>query len=202
MKLISYSIDLLNPSLIQKKIQKFTDYAYSQSHQSHSILTKYFTRPMILYVKKNKGKNLVGVEIGSYACCNAKNILQNLCMKKLYIVDPYLEVDMVYSAPVFDEAKKRLKKWKNKVTFVKKFSQAAVVDIPNNLDFVYIDGNHLYKFVKNDINMYYPKIRKGGIIGGHNFESNFLGVMRAVMEFVEENNLTLYVLYNDWWIVK
>ena len=46
-------------------------------------------------------------------------------------------------------------------------SEDAVDDIPEKLDFVYIDGNHAYEYVKKDIGLYYPKLKKGGVIGGH-----------------------------------
>jgi hypothetical protein len=51
------------------------------------------------------------------------------------------------------------------------------------LDFVYIDGDHKYEEVKRDIECWFPKVKKGGCIGGHDYgKKNYLGVRRAVKE--------------------
>ena len=50
-----------------------------------------------------------------------------------------------------------------------------------SLDFVFIDGNHIYEAVKADINAWFPKIKKGGVLAGHDYQ--FPGVRRAVDEF-------------------
>lgn len=166
-----------------------------------------FPRPMIEFMKKNFGRNvLVGVEIGVLHGANAESILKVLPIQKLYLIDPYIRYfdgkkwcDPRESLP---KAKKKLSKFKEKVVFIIKKSSEAVDDIPNNLDFVYIDGNHAYEFVKKDIEMYYPKVRRGGVIGGHDFSPSFLGVSKAVMDFATKNNLKLHGRKFDWWIVK
>lgn len=100
------------------------------------------------------------------------------------------------------KAHTRLKRFNDKITWIKAYSDIAASKIPRDLDFVYIDGNHDYEFVKQDIALYYPKVRNGGVIGGHNFEGGFIGVVKAVMEFCEKNNLTFYGNKSDWWILK
>ena len=40
----------------------------------------------------------------------------------------------------------------------------------DSFDFVYIDGNHDYESVINDINNYKPKLRKNSLIGGHDID--------------------------------
>jgi len=37
------------------------------------------------------------------------------------------------------------------------------------LDFVYIDGHHGFKYVAEDICEWSKKVRKGGVIAGHDF---------------------------------
>jgi hypothetical protein len=61
---------------------------------SPSLYREYLnpTRPMISYVRKVSGrKPLIGVEIGVGFGLNAKNILQTLNMKMLYLIDPIAE---------------------------------------------------------------------------------------------------------------
>ena len=48
------------------------------------------------------------------------------------------------------------------------------------LDMVFIDGSHDYDSVMEDIECWEPKIRKGGIISGHDYNSSYVGVKKAV----------------------
>ena len=81
-----------------------------------------------------------------------------------------------------------------------------VRDIKEELDFVYIDGNHAENYVADDIKNYFPLLKKGGVIGGHDFYNGFQnehdGVISAVTRFCNTNNLLLKVELPDWWIVK
>jgi len=38
-----------------------------------------------------------------------------------------------------------------------------------SLDFIYIDGNHAYEYVKRDIEIWWPKLKKGGLFSGHDY---------------------------------
>lgn len=52
-----------------------------------------------------------------------------------------------------------------------------------SLDFVFIDADHGYEAVKDDIHCWAPKVRPGGWVGGHDYhERKFPGVVRAVDE--------------------
>ncbi|MEK6882331.1 MAG: class I SAM-dependent methyltransferase [Nanoarchaeota archaeon] len=133
---------------------------------------------------KKLGDNLVGVEIGVDKGKNAKFLLKELSLKKLYLVDMIKKV-------TFKD---------NRVTFIQKTSDDSARIIPNDLDFVYIDGDHSYKQVKKDIGNYYPKIRKGGILAGHDINQS--GVFKAVSEFAVENRLNVEVDFQDWVIQK
>ena len=131
-------------------------------------------------------------------------MLHTLNIKKLYLIDPYAYYSE-YENAEFDKAKrkaiKNVRKFRNKVDFIEKFSSDALKDIPN-LDFIYIDGNHDYKYVKEDIENYWGKIKKNGIMAGHDFNSDYPGVIKAVAEFCAKKNLTFSVETKDWWIVK
>jgi hypothetical protein len=56
------------------------------------------------------------------------------------------------------------------VTFLREFSVEAAKRVPDrSLDFVYVDANHRYEYVVADIAAWLPKIRRGGIISGHDY---------------------------------
>lgn len=163
----------------------------------HIFIKRIYPRLSTKLIKQSLGSNLVGVEIGTDKGINAKNILENLPIKKLFLIDPY---EGYYYKNSERKAEIRLRKWKDNVIFIKKKSSDAIKEIPNNLDFVYVDGDHSYKIVKEDLENYYKKIKKGGILSGHDI--NQKGVYRAVSEFVTKKKITPIIDFQDWVIFK
>ena len=178
----------------------------------HRIFPRAFERLAI------KGKKLVGVEIGVYKAQHAESLLKHLDIERIYLVDPYdmyqdygegrkhYGVDQDPLELARKEAKQRLLPYADKIVWIHKLSAAAAAEIPNGLDFVYIDGNHAEEFVREDINNYYSKVRPGGILGGHDFYNGFCrehdGVVNAVTQFTVKHSLPLQVELPDWWLTK
>jgi len=74
--------------------------------------------------------------------------------------------------------------------------EAAKTFEDNSLDFIYIDAGHEYEDVKADIEVWLPKLKKGGVIAGDDF--NGRGVSRAVNEQfhdVKSPNRFTWVVY-------
>ena len=86
----------------------------------------------------------------------------------------------------------------------------------NSVDFIFIDADHRYQSVKKDIESWYPKLKVGGIMAGHDYEfeeydEKFIdvdgdgdrhhGVIKAVNEFFLDNNRSLIEgnPYNTIW---
>jgi len=73
--------------------------------------------------------------------------------------------------------------------------QAATFFEDETFDFVYIDADHTYEGVSEDIRAWYPKVKVGGIIGGHDYveatsnDGLEFGVIKAVTEFREEKGI-------------
>ncbi len=64
----------------------------------------------------------------------------------------------------------------------------AVADFADNsLDFVYIDGNHDFRYIAEDISEWTNKVKKGGIVSGHDYFFNKSGTG-------EEQRQVAYVL--------
>ena len=76
----------------------------------------------------------------------------------------------------------------------------AVKDFADkSLDFVFIDGHHGYDYIKEDIREWSKKVRKGGIVSGHDYyltPAGNMGVMDAVDEYVKEHGYDLKL--TDW----
>lgn len=167
------------------------------------VLNRHSTRYSVLFMKRYfKNKPLIGAEIGVLRGANTLNMLRSLNIKKLYLIDPYL-VGSSGSKTLADEtfkiAKYTLRKYKDNVVFIKKKSIDAVDDITELLDFVYIDGDHTYTGALYDLIFYYPKIKKGGVICGHDFD--IPDVAQAVTEFADNKHLKVVTLGYpvDWW---
>ena len=63
--------------------------------------------------------------------------------------------------------------------------QAAPRIEDGSLDFVFIDGDHSYKGVTTDLELWVPKVRQGGLISGHDWGNagTFQDVEHAVRDF-------------------
>lgn len=92
-------------------------------------------------------------------------------------------------------------------------AEAAPLFRDEALDFVYIDADHQYAAVAEDIRIWFPKVRKGGILGGHDFipDGRYpfgdFGVQKALAEFLLGNDLKLIVAGDEkgfcsWFILK
>ena len=103
-----------------------------------------------------------------------------------------------------------------RVQVIKNYSPLAAKEFPDGyFDFVYIDGDHTYPGVWIDLCEWFPKVRSGGVLAGHDFfEYTFgevkFGIVEAVTKFIREKGLHLHVdkegppelPAHDWFIPK
>lgn len=68
----------------------------------------------------------------------------------------------------------------------------------NSLDFIFIDAAHDYENVKNDINIWYPKLKNGGTLAGHDYHPTLDGVVRAVNEWALAGSKLVRVDATTW----
>lgn len=159
----------------------------------------------------------LGVQLGHYSA----SILTTWSGMRLYSVDPWMEfpsseyedasnVPQETQNRIFEEASARLEKFGNRSRVLRMTSkEAAPLFRDGQLDFVYIDAQHHYEAVKEDLQIWFPKLRKGGILAGHDYvegkkEAGDFGVKAAVDEFVAATGLRLVVsAEGDWpsWFV-
>jgi hypothetical protein len=102
---------------------------------------------------------------------------------------------------VYVKAQSRLKDYP--VEFLRMTSMEGSNLVPDNLDFVYIDGDHSIEGVTSDIETWYPKVKKGGLLGGH--DANEPSVMQALAQWVYSDGRyagKLHYGWSDWWIIK
>jgi len=52
----------------------------------------------------------------------------------------------------------------------------------SSIDFLFLDANHDYDFVYNDVISWFSKVKTGGIICGHDYRDGYKGVKKCVDE--------------------
>jgi len=67
--------------------------------------------------------------------------------------------------------------------------EAAQMFSPQSLDLVFIDGDHSYRAVQDDIGAWLPIVKAGSVLAGHDYYSRWPGVIRAVNELLDERHL-------------
>ena len=71
--------------------------------------------------------------------------------------------------------------------WIEEKSELAFNKIPDDsLDFVYIDGNHRYDYVMLDIILWSRKVRKGGMVSGHDYNTKNLNSKREIRIAVDD----------------
>jgi len=139
-----------------------------------------------------------GAEIGVDAGRYSQILCQEIPDLELWCVDPWIPLTD-YSDPVTGEkwgpqtesrtlrnmerTKKRLKD--RNVHIIRGTSMDVVRDFDVDLDFVYIDANHNFNYVMEDLINWGKKVRKGGIIAGHDYQERFPGLMIAVNAYTD-----------------
>jgi hypothetical protein len=86
-----------------------------------------------------------------------------------------------------------------RVSVIKSDSISFLKDFKDEyFDFIYIDTTHQYEQTKNELNLAFDKVKKGGVIAGHDHnQQQFYGVYSAVNEFSEAKKLPLNLTSED-----
>lgn len=125
------------------------------------------------------GNSLMGVEIGVDVGAHAESLLIYCDIKKIWLIDPWPNKYMEGFCAG------RLAKWRNKICMEKTTSlMGADLFGVNMLDFVYLDQEHDYNSVREDLRIWWGKIREGGIMGLRNYNGNE-GLRKAADEFIQ-----------------
>lgn len=156
-----------------------------------------------LYLLRRMPKNAVCAEIGAWEGGFSETILKKTKPSKFYIIDPYMYVPdytkawyggdkgQVKMDKIYESVKQRFSPEieKGQVEMIRKTSDEALNSFKNNaLDWVYIDGNHKYEFVIEDLKNSWKKVKVGGFITGDDYGAVGWwgdGVTKAVHEFID-----------------
>lgn len=134
----------------------------------------------------------VGAEIGVRRGRFSESLCKHIDGLKLYCIDPWAVIGTKYSEEkqeaFFQYTRNRLTPYN--VTYIRKTSNAALADIDDNeLNFVFIDGDHDFDFVMVDIINWSHKVKKGGIVAVHDFYTGEVGIVQAVEAYIRSHDI-------------
>lgn len=153
------------------------------------------------------------IEVGTDRGVFAREFLDRWRGEMLYCVDPYTPYPEMPWDRTGDMALAiaHLAPHARRVRFIVAPSDQAAAyfrkgePLPTSVGFIYIDGSHDYASVWNDLNLWWPLVKKGGILAGDDY--GIRDVQRAVWEFANEHHLDISLIsdYNramNWMMWK
>jgi len=157
-------------------------------------------------------KNAVVVEIGSFKGKSTSCIaLGSPKDTKIYVIDTFEGNQKDFSEGVqflggnfYNEFDSNLKKIgeRRKITAIKGHSQTVGKKWNKKIDFLFIDGSHIYEDVKRDVEMFYPWLKPGGIIALHDVHRNFPGVLKVWNQEVKNKLLASVNIHTLFFGIK
>jgi predicted O-methyltransferase YrrM len=156
--------------------------------------------------------NYIFVEIGTWkgksTVFMAEQIKETKKKIKFYAIDTFVGTagyetwDSVVNKTLYDEYLKNIEPVKDYIITIKGNSNIVHSQFENDtIDFIFIDGDHTYEGVSADLKGWYPKLKVGGVIAGHDYNEPNTGVKLAVDSFFMFKATTAL---EDWhsWIFK
>ena len=157
-----------------------------------------------------------GVEVGVFRGEYSNQLLRTWRCRTLTSVDPWKEfpsseyVDACNTSQSDQEQNYRstvaaLARFGERSKIMRLTSEEAAARFEDgSLDFAYLDAQHHYDAIKADIELWLPKVRRGGVIGGHDYlegelQSGLYGVKRAVTELAQSTGYRLVVTAEKDW---
>jgi len=128
----------------------------------------------------------VGAEIGIYK----GEYTERLCKAglKMFAIDPWIEVEGQGGSNrkarqdfLYGHACRTLAPYD--CTVIRKTSMDALQVFPDeSLDFVYIDGDHSFRYIAEDICEWTKKVRIGGIVSGHDYFNTIASARKLICQ--------------------
>lgn len=170
--------------------------------ENRDALIKYFAECGFKY----------GAEIGVAKGVFSKYMMDTIPDLDLLSVDAYVPsggVSQRRRNSQYVEAKRALVKYaKNKLIFDTSLNVVSKIK-EESLDFVYIDADHRFNSVMCDIIEWSKRVKKGGIVSGHDYtKRRTYGVVDAVDMYAKYNRVKVMLTGKDvhgvqsWYFVK
>lgn len=162
----------------------------------------------------NERNYKIGCEIGVSFGTHCKKILQTTTIQKLYGIDPYLnygdptntQMSDLWFEIFYNKVVDKLSVFSERFELIRDFSvNAARRFADNSLDFIFLDANHTFEAVTQDLHTWFDKVRPGGIMSGDDYATCHPGVPAAVNLFCSQKGLQVHTDADQprfWWFEK
>lgn len=155
---------------------------------------------MICHILEKKPTVKNWVELGSFIGESSNMLLGFKAIKHIDCVD----ISEILLQHLYKRHEFYIKK--NRCAVHNKSSKEFLNDIPkNHMDVVYIDADHSYDSVKDDIEMSFQKLENGGFLCGHDYTlmaPGLSGVFHAVNEFANKHSLPITKFIDTSWLME
>ena len=139
----------------------------------------------------------IGVDRGVFS----EEILETVNPRKLHLIDPW----DYYSARYDIVCRKFANRVESGQVQIHNGKSQLLYDLfPDEyFDWIYVDGSHSYKSVRNDLDLYYPKVKMYGFITGDDYRlvEKRRGLRDAVAEIAEKYLMRLILIQNNQYIL-
>ena len=79
-------------------------------------------------------------------------------------------------------------------------SSVAAAEISNHFDLIFLDASHDYQSVKNDLHDWHDRLNPGGVFAGHDYSIKFPGLIQAIGEFTDQQQLKIQTRGKSVWL--
>jgi hypothetical protein len=150
--------------------------------------------------------NPVTAEIGVAEGFFSRDIIETCKSSLHYCIDSWEQLpqtgdggfDQEWHTKNYGATVSLLKPYGDRVHILRGLSWRMAQHVPDNsLDLLYIDGDHSYEGVKKDLESWYPKVKPGAVIAGHDFINPAYGVFEAVGHFTQARSIKVFVIKED-----
>jgi predicted O-methyltransferase YrrM len=134
----------------------------------------------------------IGVFDGKSLSYLVQNILKTQTNVNFYAVDKWIN-DIDFNRFILNMKECGIKDY---INIIREESIVASKKFKDEFfDFIFIDASHSYNDVKNDIISWMPKLKKGGIIAGDDYDIGWPEVIRAVNDILINRTINKSVWY-------
>ena len=142
------------------------------------------------------------IEVGVKHGVNVERIRQWWKATTMYLVDPWavyaLESKQEFNDAIYKQVFNLFKDDLN-THVIREYSVNAAKILDGQYDIIFIDGDHSYKHVMADIKAWYPRVRDGGILCGHDYSEDHPDVKKAVVEYFGDKHIFTGKGQGDVW---
>jgi len=177
------------------------------------------TKQLVRLIKRLVKNPEIGCEVGVWKGGTSTCLLRKFPNLRLLMVDNYQEYEVKgnpwsVSTSSQEEMMQAMVTASRETLFAKDrrilmvgySTQAAKLISDESLDFVFIDADHHYEHVLEDIRVWFPKVKPQGLISGHDYSMRKRNqVRKAVDAFIQEHPYEVNytgLKAKIWWFIK